>query len=267
MASLDPNLQNIPIKSDLGRRIRHAFVADAGFKLVTFDYSQIELRLAAILSGDKALIEIFKSGRDVHAEVAARVFGKKSALSAQEQRRRAKVINFGILYGMGVMALQQNLGTNRAEASDFYEQYFAAFPRLAQFIEETKALAARQGYTETLWGRRRYLDGIHSPIPYVRAAAERMAINAPLQGAQADLIKLAMIKLHDYLNDGEKGHLLLQVHDELVFEIKDSRVKECLPKIRRIMEEVIPPDKTRGVPIAVEGKIGADWGDMERIEK
>jgi DNA polymerase-1 len=265
LSSQDPNLQNIPIKSDLGRRIRHAFVADAGHTLVTFDYSQIELRIAAILSGDPGLLEIFRAGRDVHAEVAARVFGEHSPLPAHEQRRRAKVINFGILYGMGVTALQQNLGTNRAEASDFYEQYFNAFPRLRDYIEETKADAAREGYTQTLFGRRRYLEGIHSPIPYVRAAAERMAINAPIQGTQADLIKLAMIDIHAYLEKEKTGHLLLQVHDELVFEIEDTQVDACVPVIKRMMEEVFPADKARNVPIVVEGKKGKNWGEMEKL--
>jgi DNA polymerase-1 len=267
LASKDPNLQNIPVKSDLGRRIRHSFVADKGYTLVDFDYSQFELRIAAILSNDKGLIDIFKAGRDVHAEVAARVFGKNSPLPPHEQRRRAKVINFGILYGMGVTALQQNLGTNRAEASDFYDQYFAAFPRLRDYIEEMKAHASKTGYVETFFGRRRYLDGIRSPIPYVRAAAERMAINAPIQGTQADLIKLGMIEIHKFLEGGEKGHLLLQVHDELLFEIKNEYVEECVPVIRKLMEDVFPKDKTRGVPVLVEGKIGSNWGEMTPLHK
>ncbi len=261
MASLDPNLQNIPIKSELGRAIRHAFIADKGNTLVSFDYSQIELRLAAILSGDKGLQEIFKDGRDVHTEVAARVFGKNSPLPSYEQRRRAKVINFGILYGMGVTALQQSLGTVRREAQEFYNQYFAAFPRLAAYLDEVKAEAARRGYTQTLFGRRRYMDGIHSAIPYVRAAAERMAINAPLQGTNADLIKLAMIQIDKEM----PGILLLQVHDELVFEMPEGKVKECAPRIKEIMEGVMPKKESRGVPITVEGKMGDNWGDMQKV--
>ncbi|MES2203145.1 MAG: DNA polymerase [Patescibacteria group bacterium] len=261
MASWDPNLQNIPIKSDLGRAIRHAFVADKGFKLVSFDYSQIELRLAAILSGDEGLQEIFKEGRDVHTEVAARVFGVSAHNVDYEQRRRAKVINFGLLYGMGVSALQQSLGTNRKDAQEFYNQYLAAFPRLAAYLEEVKADAARIGYTETLFGRRRYMDGIHSSIPYVRAAAERMAINAPLQGTSADLIKLAMIEIDKEF----PGILLLQVHDELVFEIKDNKVGEFAPKLKAIMESVVPKKDAKGVPITVEGKAGDNWGEMEKI--
>lgn len=261
MASVDPNLQNIPIKSELGRAIRHGFIAEKGHKLVSFDYSQIELRLAAILSGDPALVQIFKDGRDVHTEVALRVFGKDSPLPEYEQRRRAKVINFGILYGMGVMALQQSLGTNRKDAQEFYDHYFAAFPRLAAFLDEVKADAARVGYTETLFGRRRYMDGIKSPIPYVRAAAERMAINAPLQGTSADLIKLAMIEIDKEM----PGMLLLQVHDDLVFEIEEKEVKEYAPRIKKIMEGVLHADKSRGVPITVEGKVGDNWGEMQKI--
>ncbi|MCC7500846.1 hypothetical protein IT396_03580 [Candidatus Nomurabacteria bacterium] len=261
MASVDPNLQNIPIKSELGRAIRHGFVAEKGNKLVSFDYSQIELRLAAILSDDPALVQIFKDGRDVHTEVAARVFGKDSSLPEYEQRRRAKVINFGILYGMGVTSLQQSLGTNRKEAQEFYNQYFAAFPRLAAFLDEVKADAARTGYTQTLFGRRRYMDGIKSPIPYVRAAAERMAINAPLQGTSADIIKLAMIEVDKEM----PGILLLQVHDDLVFEMPEDKVSEYAPRIKKIMESVMPEKESRGVPVTVEGKVGDDWGDMQKL--
>jgi DNA polymerase-1 len=266
IASKDPNLQNIPIKTELGRRIRRAFVASPGMALVSFDYSQIELRIAAILSGDEGLLDIFRNGRDVHAEVAARVFGADSLLDAREQRRRAKVINFGILYGMGITALQQGLGTSRAEAQAFYDQYFEAFPKLAGYIESTKGLATKQGYTETMFGRRRYLDGIKSPIPYVRAAAERMAINAPMQGSQADVIKLAMIEIDALLRNSKDAYQLLQVHDELVFEIKKGKVAEYAPKIKKIMENALPEDKRRGVPIIAEGKQGPTWGEMEKID-
>lgn len=266
MASKDPNLQNIPIKTELGRRIRHAFVASPGMALVSFDYSQIELRIAAILSGDEGLIEIFKNNRDVHAEVAARVFHVRPEDVSYEQRRRAKIINFGLLYGMGVNALQQGLGTNRKEAQEFFDQYLSAFPRLAGYIESVKALASKQGYTETMFGRRRYLDGIKSPIPYVRAASERMAINAPMQGSQADIIKLAMVEVDKlFEGDRESAHLLLQVHDELVFEIKKDKVEEYAPKIKQIMEDALPVKDAKGVPIVAEGKQGPDWGTMSKI--
>ncbi len=266
LASQDPNLQNIPIKTDLGRAIRYAFVASPGMQLVSFDYSQIELRIAAILSGDPALIDIFKNGRDVHTEVAARVFGVSDKNVSYEQRRRAKVINFGILYGMGVTALQQSLGTNRKEAQEFYNQYFEAFPRLSAFLDETIANAAKLGYTETIFGRRRYFDGIKSPIPFVKAAAERMALNAPIQGsATADIPKLAMIRIDEFLQKNGGGYLLLQVHDELLFEIEEEKVKEYAPVLRDMMETVLPDDKRRGVPITVDGKAGPNWGEMKKI--
>ncbi len=268
LASQDPNLQNIPIKSDLGRRIRNAFVAENGFELVAFDYSQIELRIAAFLSGDEGLIEVFTRGGDIHAEVASRVFHVRPEDVDREQRRRAKVINFGILYGMGVTSLQQSLGTSRSEAQEFYNQYFAAFPRLAAYIDETKAEAAAKGYTETHFGRRRYLEGIKSPIPFVRSAAERMAINAPMQGTQADIIKLAMVRIDAmFKKDRLEGdaRMLLQVHDELVFEIKKNKVDDVAPKIKEIMEDVLPKEKAKGVPFLAEGKRGPNWGEMEKL--
>jgi len=267
IASIDPNLQNIPVKTELGRRIRNAFVADKGYKLISFDYSQIELRIAAFISGDESLAEIFKSGRDVHSEVAARVFHVKQSDVSYEQRRRAKVINFGILYGMGVNALKDALGTSRGEAQEFYAQYFAAFPSLASYVEGIKADTARKGYTETFFGRRRYFDGIHSSIPYVRASAERMAINAPIQGTQADIVKLAMIKIDELFKEEAKHEacLLLQVHDELVFEIKEARIKTLAPKIKEIMEGVLSLKDTNGIPLKAEGKMGENWGEMERM--
>ena len=269
LATQNPGLQNIPIKTDLGRAIRNAFVADKGTTMVAFDYSQIELRIAAWLSGDPGLTQIFKDGRDVHTEVASRVFHVKANEVTYDQRRVAKVINFGILYGMGVTALQQSLSTGRAEAQEFYNQYFEAFPRLAAYIDEVKAEAARQGYTETYFGRRRYFDGIKSPIPYVRAAAERMAINAPMQGTQADIIKLAMVKIDELLKkEGHENgaHLLLQVHDELVFEIEDKKVGVLAPKIKDIMEHIVPAKDRNNIPIIAEGKAGKNWGEMERIK-
>jgi len=267
LATQNPGLQNIPIKTELGRRIRNAFVAGAGYTMVAFDYSQIELRIAAWLSGDPGLTQIFKDGRDAHTEVASRVFHVKPEDISYDQRRVAKVINFGILYGMGVTALQQALGTGRAEAQEFYNQYFEAFPRLAAYIDKVKAEAAKNAFTTTFFGRRRYFDGIHSPIPYVRAAAERMAINAPMQGTQADIVKLAMIKIDKLFKEGSKGdaHMLLQVHDELVFEIKDSKVGELAPKIKEIMEGIVPEKDRKGIPFVAEGKAGGNWGEMQKI--
>ncbi len=268
LASQNPNLQNIPIKTELGRAIRHAFVADTDMQLVSLDYSQIELRIAAFLSRDEELAKIFRDGRDVHAEVAARIFNVPADKVTYEQRRRAKVINFGILYGMGVTSLREALGTTRGEAQEFYNEYFEAFPRLAAYLDEVKAQAARDGYTTTYFGRRRYFEGIHSPIPYMRAASERMAINAPMQGTQSDIVKLAMVRIDAWLREKglpDRAHLLLQVHDELLFEIETDTVKEYTQKIKTIMEEVIPIDERRGIPLVVEGKVGKDWGEMKKI--
>ena len=266
LSSQNPNLQNIPIKSTLGRAIRNAFVAEKGTMLATFDYSQVELRIAAFLSKDQTLIDIFKHGRDVHTEVASKVFKVPADQVDKEMRRKAKVINFGIIYGMGVNALKQNLGTDRAEAQKFYEEYFTAFSTLASYLEGVKAAAAKTGFTETHFGRRRSFEGIRSKIPFVRAAAERMAINAPIQGTGADILKIAMIKIDEHIqknNLRDDVSLLLQVHDELVYEIKENKVSEIAPQIRKIMENVIKPEEIFGVPLLSSFSVGKSWGTME----
>ncbi|MFI5260273.1 MAG: DNA polymerase [Candidatus Paceibacteria bacterium] len=268
VASQNPNLQNIPIHSKRGQAIRHAFIAPAGFTLLSLDYSQIELRLAAILSGDQKLCAIFKSGRDVHREVAAHVFHVDPESVTDEMRRRAKVINFGILYGMGVNALRAQLGSTTAEAHQYLEEYFSTFKTLSEYLESTKGFARKHGYTETLFGRRRQFPEMKSSLPYVRAQAERMAINAPLQGTQADIIKLAMVRVDEMFEKegaSEDAYLLLQVHDELVFEIRTARLADLSKKIQGIMESVLPATETRGVPVLVTVKTGADWGDMEVV--
>lgn len=268
MASQNPNLQNIPIRTERGRAIRDAFIAPPGFTLVALDYSQIELRLAAILSKDEKLCDIFKSGRDVHREVAAQVFGVSPESVDAEMRRRAKVINFGILYGMGVNALKAQLGTTIAEAHKFMDDYFATFKRLSEYLEETKGYARKHGYTETLFGRRRAFPEMKSPLPYVRAQAERMAINAPMQGTQSDIIKRAMVDVEEMF-EKEKAttdaYLLLQVHDELVYEVKNDRVEELVPRIKTLMESVLKAEEANGVPIIVEVKVGKNWGEMQSI--
>ena len=266
IASINPNLQNIPVKTELGRAIRHAFIPEEGYRLVSFDYSQIELRIAAILSGDPKLIEIFKKGEDVHAGVAARVFNVAPEEVTIEMRIKAKTINFGILYGMGVNALRANLKTDRKEAQQFYNEYFATFSRLAKYLEEVKAETARTGYTETMFGRRRYFAGFKSPLPYVRAQAERMAINAPIQGTQADIIKLAMKQIDDHIKSEKHTddmRLILQVHDELVYEVKEGLVEEAEKDFKKIMEQVLAPSKSRGVPILADSHVGDNWGEMK----
>jgi DNA polymerase-1 len=268
MASQNPNLQNIPIHSKRGQAIRHAFIAPTGFTLLSLDYSQVELRLAAILSGDEKLCTIFKTGRDVHREVAAHVFHVAPEAVTDEMRRRAKVINFGILYGMGVNALRAQLGSTTAEAHQYLEEYFSTFKTLSEYLESTKGFARTHGYTETLFGRRRQFPEMKSSLPYVRAQAERMAINAPLQGTQADMIKLAMVRVEEMLEKegaSTDAYLLLQVHDELVFEIRNSRLADLSGKIKDIMESVLSPEETRNVPILVTVKTGMNWGDMETV--
>ena len=269
MASRDPNLQNIPNKTDVGREIREGFVAAPGFELVSFDYSQIELRIAAFLSGDKKLIEIFKEGADVHTAAASQVFNVPPVQVTKEMRRRAKVINFGVMYGMGVNALRQQLGTDRKEAQKFYDNYFQTFAGLAKYLDETRAAAARQSFTETFFGRRRYFEGFNSPLPFIRATAERTAINAPIQGTGADIIKIAMARADEFLCQeklNEKVFLLLQVHDELLYEMKAELVQTVAPKIKEIMEEVLSLPDTKEVPIVADVSVGANWGKMGKLK-
>jgi DNA polymerase-1 len=268
MASQNPNLQNIPVSSENGKVIRKAFLAPAGFKLVAFDYSQIELRIAAFLSQDQKLIEIFKSGEDVHTGVAAAVFGVSPSEVNKEMRRRAKIINFGILYGMGVNSLAQNLNTDRSTAQQFFNTYFERFNGLAKYLDKVKLEAERLGFTETFFGRRRYFGDLKSKIPYIKAAAERMAINAPIQGTSADIIKIAMKKIDDFIleNNLEKDvFLILQIHDELIYEIKENLVEEFFPKIKEIMQNIISPEKISDVPIVVNVSVGQNWEEMKTM--
>ncbi|MAF59688.1 MAG: DNA polymerase [Candidatus Pacebacteria bacterium] len=271
MASQNPNLQNIPIKTELGRNIRNAFVASDGYDLVAFDYSQIELRVAAFLSGDEKLLDVFIKGGDVHNAVASEVFNVPPEMVDSEMRRQAKVINFGIIYGMGVNALRQNLGgeTTRADAQKFYNEYFKNFSGLSHYLDRVKAGAARLGYTETHFGRRRYFEGINSSIPFIRASAERMAINAPIQGTQADIIKIAMSRIDEYLSKNnlkEDARLLLQVHDELVYEIKSEKVEKASKEIKKIMESVLPQEETKGISFVTDVLYGKNWGEMESLD-
>ncbi len=272
MASDSPNLQNIPVKTDYGRRIRTAFAAEKGNVLVAIDYSQIELRIAAGLSDDEKLIQVFKDGGDVHTAVASEVFGVPSEKVDREMRRKAKVINFGILYGMGVNALRANLGgnTSREDAAEFLRQYFRNFSGVANWIADTKAEAAKVGYTETLFGRRRYFPGFKSSLPGMIAQAERMAVNAPIQGTQADIIKLAMVEA-DALIEKEgwrdKVRLVLQVHDELVYEVPAKGAEDIARTLRTVMETAAPSDKLSDVPIIAEASVGPNWGEMERISR
>ena len=267
MASQNPGVQNIPVRTAEGREIRKAFVAGEGYTLVSIDYSQVELRVAAFLSEDPKLIEVFKNGEDVHRGVAARVFNVPQDEVTSDMRRQAKVINFGILYGMGVNALRANLGeeTTRAEAQEFFNAYFNTFTRLAEYLEETKAFARAHGYTKTYFGRRRHFPGMNSSAPFIRAQAERMAINAPVQGTSADIIRIAMVKIDAYLEEEkltDMVHMLLQVHDELVFEISEEHVSDIVPKLKACMEHVLTTSEMHGVPLVAEVKVGKNWDEM-----
>jgi DNA polymerase I len=267
LSSSDPNLQNIPIRTELGRETRKAFVAAPGRTLIVADYSQIELRILAHLSADPALIEAFRSGQDIHKRTASEIWGIAFDDVTKEQRSAAKAVNFGIAYGVGANALAENAGITRDEARAFIEKYFLTFGRVGDFLERVKEDARRLGYTETLFGRRRYLPELKSHIPYLRAAGERMAINAPIQGTNADAIKLAMIELHAYLADrfglgpDAEAKMLLQVHDELVFEAKHGLEHELAGVIKEKMEKAI----TLSVPVVVDVRIGKSWGELEKV--
>ncbi len=281
LSSNDPNLQNIPVGSEKGRKIREAFVAEKGNLLISFDYSQIELRIAAFLSGDIKLISAFRKKEDIHTSVAAEVFDTEPEKVDSEQRRKAKAINYGILYGMGVSALQKNLGTDRKTAQEFYNKYFESYSGLAKYIDRIKKETAIRKYTQTIFGRRRYFDGFNSPLPFIRAQAERMAINAPIQGSQADLIKLAMVKISEYLKKNKldsKVRLVLQIHDELIYEINKELLEEKTKKkdkgkvtkkskieteIYKIMEGILDEEQTKGIPISVDSVYGKNWGELK----
>jgi DNA polymerase-1 len=268
-SSQDPNLQNLPIKSELGRRIRDGFVADKGSVLMAFDYSQIELRVAAMLSGDKNLTQIFKDKKDVHAGVASFVFGVPIDKVDSEMRRQAKVINFGIIYGMGVSALRKNLGGTREEAQKFYDNYFNQFSGIKNYLEEVKNFAVKNYYTETLFGRRRNFANINSRIPFIKSMAERTATNAPLQGTAADIIKLAIRFAHEDLKEAGllgKVHLVLQIHDELVYEVEEDVLEKAQEIIKRAMQGVMERSflhyKT-DIPLIVHSGFGKNLGEVK----
>jgi DNA polymerase-1 len=264
MSSNNPNLQNIPSTAGYGMAVRNAFVAEDGFLFASLDYSQIEMRVLAALSEDEILMDTFRTGKDIHASVASHVFGVPEADVTKDMRRKAKVINFGIIYGMGVTALQQNLGGTRAEADEFYHNYFEKFPKISSYFENVKKEASKNGYTETLFGRRRYFPGFESHIPYVRAMAERMAMNAPIQGTAADIVKFAMIRTHKELaekNYEKDAKMLLQVHDELIFEIKEDAWNTVVPIIQNAMEHACEI----AVPLTVSIAQGKRWGSLEKV--
>ena len=257
LSSSDPNLQNIPIRSEIGRRIRKGFVPEEGWLFVGADYSQIELRVLAHLSGDPAFVEAFREGRDIHRETAARIFGVASEAVSPAMRDQAKTINFATIYGQGPVALAAQLGIGRTEARTFIDQYFERFGGVRDFLEKMKERARAQGYVETLIGRRRYIPEIRSRNPGMRGYGERTATNSPIQGTAADLIKIAMIRLHDRLAVEYKGRvrMLLQVHDELLFEVREGLTDEVAKVVREEMEGAADLD----VPLEVDLGVGDSW--------
>lgn len=256
LSSSDPNLQNIPIRTEEGRRIRKAFIAPDGWSVMAADYSQIELRIMAHLSGDKSLVDAFARGDDIHRATAAEVFDLEPMFVTDEQRRRAKAINFGLIYGMSAFGLARQLGIERAEAAAYIDRYFERYPGVRHYMDSTRAMAHEKGYVETVFGRRLTLPDIHARQVPVRQAAERAAINAPMQGTAADIIKRAMLRVHQTLATSGLGcNLLLQVHDELVFEVRDRDLDSARQLIRLEMEAAAE----LSVPLVVEIGSGESW--------
>ncbi|MFA5048058.1 MAG: DNA polymerase I [Patescibacteria group bacterium] len=262
LSSSEPNLQNIPIRSETGGPIRKAFIAEKGNKIMKADYSQIELRIVASLANDQKMLEIFQAGGDIHTQTAAFIHGLKAEEVTKEIRRTAKEVNFGVLYGMGAWGLASRTGISTAEAQDFICKYFATFKGVRKWLDETVELARESGYVETLYGRRRYLPELNSSMQQVRSGAERMAVNMPIQGTAADLIKLAMIEINNKLTEvSPKSKMILQVHDELVFEVPEKEVEKIAEFVREAMCSVM---KLRA-PIEVEVSVGDNWGETEKI--
>ncbi|HWD34227.1 MAG TPA: DNA polymerase I [Pseudomonas sp.] len=258
LSSSDPNLQNIPIRTAEGRRIRQAFVAAPGYKLLAADYSQIELRIMAHLAKDEGLLHAFRNDLDVHRATAAEVFGVDLADVTIDQRRSAKAINFGLIYGMSAFGLAKQIGVDRKQSQAYIDRYFARYPGVLAYMERTRAQAAEQGFVETLFGRRLYLPDINAKNPALRKGAERTAINAPMQGTAADIIKRAMVAVDNWLTDsGLDARVILQVHDELVLEVREDLVEQVREQIRPHMSNAAALD----VPLLVEVGVGANWDE------
>ncbi|MDE1893072.1 MAG: DNA polymerase I [Xanthomonadaceae bacterium] len=257
ISSSDPNLQNIPVRTEEGRRIRQAFIAPPGWKVLAADYSQIELRIMAHLSGDEGLLRAFREGGDVHRATAAEVFGVPAEEITTNQRRAAKAINFGLMYGMSAFGLARQLGVDRGEASDYMGRYFSRYPGVRAFMEATREQARRDGYVQTIFGRRLYLDNLNSRNQGLRQGAERAAVNAPMQGSAADIIKRAMIAVAAWLEDRDDAHMLMQVHDELVFEVR----ADAVDGVRRGVIERMSSAAELAVPLLVDVGVGANWDE------
>jgi DNA polymerase-1 len=259
LSSSNPNLQNIPVRTELGREIRAAFVAAPGSLLLSADYSQIELRILAHLSEDPILVESFRRGEDIHSRTAQEVFGIAPFAQTREHRRVAKVINFGVIYGLSAFGLAQQLGIDTKEASKFIAAYFERYSGVKKYLDAQIAEVRKTGFTKTLFGRTRPIPEINSPQPALRNFAERTAMNTPMQGAAADLIKLAMIELDRRLDGQFESRMILQVHDELLFEAPEPE----LPRLTQLVKEVMEGVHKLSVPLVVDTKAGANWRDMK----
>jgi DNA polymerase I len=260
LSSSDPNLQNIPVRGELGREIRKAFIAAPGCVLLAGDYSQIDLRVLAHLSLDQSLLEAFRQDKDIHAATAAQLFGVTMAKVTPDMRRLAKTVNFGVIYGMSEFGLEQATELSRKEAGQFITAYFEKYPGVRSYLDKTREQAHHQGYVETSLGHRRYVPEVNSPNRMVREAAERMAINMPVQGTSSDIIKVAMINLYRAMKErGLKSRMLLQVHDELIFEVPENEIEEMKPLVIEKMAQALKLE----VPVKVDIKSGPNWGAME----
>jgi len=263
LSSQNPNLQNIPIRGEWGKVMRAAITAPKGFVLLSADYSQIELRVMAHIARDPGLIEAFEKGEDIHAATASKILGKPIGKITEDDRRLAKTINFGLLYGMSAYGVAQQLGMDHSQAAKLIEDYFAQFPRVAAYIQETIREAQEQGYVETLSGRRRYIPELTASNARIRAAGERMAINAPIQGSGAEIIKKAMIDINQALSEQKLAtRMILQIHDELLFEVAEDELKIAAPLIKEKMERAF----VLSVPVVVDLKVGKNWGEMKAIK-
>jgi DNA polymerase I len=261
LSSSDPNLQNIPIRTVEGRKIRKAFIPENGYVFVAADYSQIELRLMAHLSGDRRLVEAFSAGEDIHAITAASVFECSPAHVTPDMRRKAKVINFGIIYGMGPFRLAGTLGVGMQMARKYLADYYETYSGVRSYMEELPRKAAKDGYVTTILGRKRFLPDLNNPNKIAQQAARRMAINTPVQGSAADFMKLAMIRVHRALHEMKlPGRMILQVHDELILEVREDAASEAEALLKKEMENVYP----LSVPLVVDSAIGKNWDEAHR---